>query len=500
MAFRRLSSKLTAALLTILLGVGIAYLAISSQIMERHQHQVHQQLHQDLARNLVAENVLFSGSSINSDALEHVFHTLMVVNPNIEVYLLDLSGNILSYSAPYRKIRRESVDMGPVMTFLRGDAGFPLWGDNPRSSDGSKVFSAAPVEVQGITMGYLYVVLGGDQFDDASAFVFNDTLWRLSGASLIFLMGFGALAGVLVFRSLTRRLRRLDYQVAQFDDSIAQRRAPEILPTPQRPSLAGDEIDRLEYRVSAMTQTIAGQMETIQRTDLMRRQLVANVSHDLRTPLAALDGYLQTLRLKRDQLSVEQVRDYVKIASRSCDRLTRLVEELFELSCLEAASREPQPESFCLAELASDVLQNFQLRAEQKSVTLTLDCDPDAAHAYAEIALIERVLENLIANALAHTPAGGSIRVSLNPTGRNQVRVTIHDSGTGIAQRDLPYLFDRFYRPDDASSLHKSGAGLGLAIVKRILDLHKSHIEARSRAGQGSSFIFSLPLLPPASG
>ncbi len=493
----RLSNKLTLTLLAVLLSVGIAYLSISRLIMDRHQHQVHQQLHSNLASNLVAENVLISADGVNDEALEHVFHTLMVVNPNIEVYLLDLSGNILAYSAPYRRVKRESVAMEPVMQFLKGDAGFPLWGDNPRSNDGRKVFSAAPAQTQGITYGYLYVVLGSDQFDDVAAKVSESTLWYISVASLAFLIGFGGLTGTIVFRTLTRRLRRLDTKVSQFDASVKDRQIPEVLSVPDRAPDAGDEIDRLEARVSQMTHTIAEQMTTIQRTDEMRRQLVANVSHDLRTPLAALDGYLQTLRLKRETLSAEQTQEYVDIASKSCDRLTRLVDELFELSCLEATSRKPQPELFCLAELASDVLQNFQLRAQQKDVSLTMDCDPLASHAFAEIGLIERVLENLIVNALAHTPAGGSIRVSMAPGDHSDVRVTVHDSGTGIAQRDLPYLFDRFYRPDDAANTHKSGAGLGLAIVKRILDLHQSRIEAKSRAGQGSSFIFSLPLAEP---
>jgi len=341
--FSRLSSKLTLTLLAVLLGVGIAYLAISGQIMERHQHQIHQQLHRDLARNLVAENVLFDQNGVNSGALDNVFRTLMVVNPNIEVYLLDLSGNILSYSAPYRKVLRESVSMEPVMQFLGGKASYPLWGDNPRSQDGRKVFSAAHVETQGITYGYLYVVLGSDQYDDALAFVSADTLWRISGASLAFLMGFGALSGTLVFRTLTRRLGRLDQQVARFDSSITEQQVPQVLPIPDRPANSGDEIHRLESRVSQMTQTIARQMETIRRTDVMRRQLVANVSHDLRTPLAALDGYLQTLRLKHDSLEPDQVRDYVTIAGKSCDRLTRLVDELFELSCLCLLYTSPSP-------------------------------------------------------------------------------------------------------------------------------------------------------------
>lgn len=492
----RLSTKLTVTLLGLLLVLGFGYMLVSGWTMERHIHQVHQQLHQKLATNLVKENVIFEDGKISTQGLEQIFRTLMVVNPNIEVYLLDPTGQILSYSAPYRKVKREFVDVQPIRSFIDGNNHFPLWGDNPRSQAGRKVFSAAPVESDGLLNGYLYVVLGSDQFDSASATVMEDTVWRISGAALFALIGFALIAGGLIFRGLTARLRNLDRQVLLFEESCTRRAVPEIVPMPDEVRGSGDELDRLQASVARMTLKITQQMETIRRTDIMRRQLVANVSHDLRTPLAALDGYLQTLLLKRESLSPEQTREYVEIAAKSGQRLARLVDELFELSCLEAADRKPEPEAFCLAELASDVLQKFQLQARRRGLELELLTDPLASHAFAEIGLIERVLENLIANALAHTPDGGHIQVSLTPDEKNRVQVTVHDSGSGIARRELPYIFDRFYKPDNASPTKGKGAGLGLAIVKRILDLHKSRIVARSELGEGSSFVFWLPSMP----
>ena len=487
----QLSNKLTLTLLALLLVVGLAYLAMSGWIMERHIHQVHQQLHHNLASNLVTENVIFDGGGISTRGLEQVFQTLMVVNPNIEVYLLDLEGNILSYSAPYRKVKRESVDLGPIRTFIGGEASFPLWGENPRSESGHKVFSAATVESDGIPRGYLYVVLGSDQFDSANAFVIGDTMWRISGSSLFALIGFALVAGAVMFRVLTLRLRRLDRDVQRFEASCADQGIPEVITLPRSTGGPGDEIDRLYSRVAQMTHRLAEQMLTIRKTDIMRRQLVANVSHDLRTPLAALDGYLQTLMLKRESLTEPQRQEYVEIAAKSCHRLIRLVDELFELSRLEATSREARPEPFCLAELASDVLQKFQLQARQERIQLDLQVDPQASHAVAEIGLIERVLENLIANAINHTPRGGKIQLSLSPEGTDRIKIAVHDTGTGIAERDLPFIFDRFYRPDTQSE--GRGVGLGLAIVKRIMDLHKSRVIARSKQGKGSSFEFWLP-------
>ena len=138
-----LSSAVGAIVGVALLGVvGLAYLGLSGWIMERHLHRVHQELHCDLAKNLVAENVIFEGGEVSTNGLEHVFHTLMVVNPNIEVYLLDLEGQILSYSAPYRKVKRLSVDVAPATNAL---SPAPVTSNTRASGSAPAASAAAPI-------------------------------------------------------------------------------------------------------------------------------------------------------------------------------------------------------------------------------------------------------------------------------------------------------------------------------------------------------------------
>ncbi|MCU1231620.1 MAG: two-component system sensor histidine kinase, partial [Acidobacteria bacterium] len=171
-------------------------------------------------------------------------------------------------------------------------------------------------------------------------------------------------------------------------------------------------------------------------------------------------------------------------------RLGRLVDELFELAKLDAQLAPIRREPFSMPELVQDVVQKFQLRAEKAEVRLDAELSADLPLVSGDLALMERVLENLIENAIRYTPAGGEVRVSLVPDdGRLTVRVT--DTGCGIAEESLPYIFDRFYRGDDAAS-RADGAGLGLAIAKRIVELHGSSLSAQSRVNAGTTFTFAI--------
>jgi signal transduction histidine kinase len=166
---------------------------------------------------------------------------------------------------------------------------------------------------------------------------------------------------------------------------------------------------------------------------------------------------------------------------------------LFELAKLEASHTRINPEPFQLAELAHDVLHKFELEAQKKRVRLVGAISPEAPFVRADIGLIERVLQNLLENALRHTPEGGEVRLSV-AAGANGVTIEVQDTGTGIPEAEIPLIFDRFYRVDKSRNMSSGGTGLGLAITKRILDLHQSAIAVEGGLGRGSTFRFTLQL------
>jgi signal transduction histidine kinase len=255
----------------------------------------------------------------------------------------------------------------------------------------------------------------------------------------------------------------------------------------------GDELDRLHDTFHAMARRILEQIQTLRHTDAGRRELVANVSHDLRTPLASLNGYLETLLLKEGQLSDEERRRYVDIAARHGRRLAVLVDELFELARLDSIETLLRCEPVALGELLNDVTQKFALTAQRKGITLECDGELDAPYVVADIALITRALENLLENALRHTPSGGRVRLELR-RGSGHVAVVVSDTGCGIPAEELPKIFDRFYRLEKSRQSDADGFGLGLAIVQRIAELHGATLHAASVVNQGTTFRFELPV------
>ncbi|MBL8473369.1 MAG: hypothetical protein KF778_03645 [Rhodocyclaceae bacterium] len=303
-------------------------------------------------------------------------------------------------------------------------------------------------------------------------------------------IAFTLAAALLVFHFFTRRLRQLEQALDRF--GVADLIAPVRLAW-ARPD--GDEIDRLAFNFGALTLRIAEQLRMLERTDRERRELLANVSHDLRTPLASMQGYLEMLLLRHGSLPPEEERNYLEVAAKHTERLGRLVNELFELTKLEADRVELQKEVFPLAELAQDVAQKLKLRAHTRGVEIVTHFGAASPSVTADIGMVERVLENLIDNAVRHTPEGGKVSVDLAAVGE-RVEVCVADTGRGIAASDLPYVFDRYYRADRTEGEKATHAGLGLAITQRIVALHGGAIRVESRIGEGTRFIFDLPAAP----
>jgi len=517
-----ISTRLTLALLALLLMFGGVTLGVTLVTNHLHGQQLQQELNRDLARQLVEEQLPLGQNGIRREALDAIFHQLMVINPDIEVYLLDPDGAVLEYSAPPGRVQRTHVALGPIENFLREGAhsrNLPILGDDPRDPGRRKIFSVAPVlegggssGSSGRHLGYLYVVLAGEQVESMTAMVEGSNivrlgLWIVGGSLLVALV-----SGGFLFRRLTRRLRSLAREMGEFQTELqASSRGRAALAEAAEPAggrrPAGDEIELLRSSFRHMAERIEQQIELLRENDRLRRELVANVSHDLRTPITHLQGYLETLQLKEGTLAPEERREYLEIATQQAERLGRLVGDLFELAKLDARHAPLEIETFSMAELAQDVAQKFRIPAQQGEVRIEPDLAASPALVSADLDLIERVLDNLIDNALRHTPEGGTITVGVRETApgpdhssertaqrgeRPSITVEVRDTGPGISAEDLPHIFDRFYRGSRRPDAADAGTGLGLAIARRALELHGSDLTCESPPGEGATFRFEL--------
>lgn len=485
--FRRLSNKLIFTLLALLLLLSTSFICFAILNTPMFLQELNQQLNLKLADNIVKEKKLITNHQVNNEALQSVFMGLMVVNPIIEVYLVDPQGKLLAWSAPDGVVKRQTIDLSPIKKFLSSGKQAPVLGNDPRDPERDKVFSTAAIKQGDQLQGYLYIVLGGQTYDSVVEILQSSYMLRLWTGTIGISLLIASLAGFVIFRVITRRLQQLAGGMEQFKQNDFKQSIKLPARFDGRP---GDEIDQLGATFREMSERIIQQVKQLEHNDTSRRELVANVSHDLRTPLASLQGYLETLDLKGDQLSNEEKQNYIHIAWQQGERLRKLISELFELSTLENQGAQLHFEPFSMSELIQDVTQKFQLEAKNKNLQLSAHIPEQAAFVSADIGLIQRVLENLIENAIKYTPQGGQIGISLM-NGGNRVATSITDTGQGIPPKDLPHIFDRFYRVD--KHRNEDGTGLGLAIAKRIIQLHDSSIDVASNPNAGTTFSFALP-------
>jgi two-component system OmpR family sensor kinase len=484
--FRSLYSKLAAVLAGLFCLVGLCFVGVTVFSTGMYQQEVNQKLNARLAEQIVSAKILLENEKVNREALDEIFTMLMVVNPGIEVYLLDPEGRILAFSAPEGKVKRKRVDLAPIEKWLAGTSKTPILGDDPRSAEGTKVFTAAPIRENGRLAGYLYVILGGEVYDNVVQRIKGSYILRLSAWMILASLFFALVTGLILFALLTGRLKRLANVMEAFRKG---QHLDTAWITSRTPLKNADEIDRLGSTFTQMAERIQDQMEELKSSDALRRELVANVSHDLRTPLATLQGYIETLLLKDDTFSPEERRNYLNIAIRHCERLSKLVGELIELAKLESLEVSVKKEPFNLGELVQDVIQKFKLRAEEKQVSIESSKEEGLPFVHADIGLIERVLENLIENAVHYTHEGGSVSVTLRPVD-DEISVLVSDTGVGIPEDELPHIFDRFYRLEDGPG----HSGLGLAIAKRIIELHDRSLGVKSELNKGTTLSFMLPV------
>lgn len=486
--FNTLYSKLVATLVVLFVLVTVMFYLLLRAAFMMQEERVTQMLHAELADRLVRGYALGEGGTIDGSRLdERLFAAVMAHNPTVEAYRLDAQGRILAHAAPADRVRLDAVSLAPITEFLKGNARYPVRGDDPRYPGRRSVFSAARIGTDAAMGGYLYLVLASEEREQAMRASADGLMLRQTGGVMAGGLIAALLAGFVAFNVHTQRLERLVQAMAALRGSDFSTPAQYVHGTHRG---AGDEIDQLGTEFNAMAQRISAQVSELKAVDATRRELIANVSHDLRTPLASLRGYLDTLLLKYNSLSESERRYYLETAARQSERLGKLVGDLFDLAKLDARDVKPQLEAFSLAELVHDVVQGLSLGASEQGVTLSATVPPGLPFAYGDIGLLERVLQNLIGNALRHTPRGGRVQVVLVAQ-ESRVRVEVSDTGEGIPPEAIERIFERFFTLD-RSSASSGGAGLGLAIAKRIVELHGSALTVSSELGVGTRLAFSV--------
>ena len=299
---------------------------------------------------------------------------------------------------------------------------------------------------------------------------------------LVFSTGIAVVVGVFLSETITTRIQQLH--------AAAYRVAGGHLNT-RLPANGRDEMSQLAKSFNEMVT----QLETAERkkteVDVLRRNLVAWVGHDLRTPLTSIRAIIEALADGLVEDDATRLR-YLRTAQADIESLSHLIDDLFEMSQIDAGGIKMDLEPGYIADLVSDSLERFSELARQKNIRLEGKISPEIDLVQMDEKRIGRVLANLIANALRHTAPGGIVKVAVQRV-ENNLHVSIEDSGEGIRPEDLPFVFEQFYRGEKSRNRSTGGAGLGLAIAKGIVEAHGGQIGIQSELGNGTSVWFTLP-------
>lgn len=457
------------------------------------EQETAQRLSYGLARHIVEHWPEISGTGggpTQRATLEALLHMLMTVNPGIEVYVLDSAGRVQAYLGNPAAVREPQVDLEAVRAFLAGNA-LPLAGSDPRNPGVRKIFSAAmfPIDAgTAVPPGYLYVVLDGEERARVAGHVGSRRLWTTAAA--IFAAGLAATLaiGYVTFRKLTTPLRRLANEMRAFTVSdVSESKLPDGTAETR------DEVASIDRAYRTLARRIESEVRAREKQQAAQREVIANVAHDLRTPLTALHAYLETLSHRNATLDPSERSHYLAAALGQSDKVRRLSRQLFELARLQSVDRILQHDRFRLDELVQDTVRTFGLSAQPAPVVIAGE-PPGRVEMDGDIELIDRALTNLIDNAIRHGRGERAVRVSMLQKGRG-VAVLVEDSGPGLPEA-LAGRLASGQPVRDAFVARPSGGfgGLGLAIVQRIAWLHGGSLRTLPSPHGGTRMCLTLPL------
>lgn len=473
--YSRIAVGFVALLAGLLLGQSLLFLWLTGRIDASPQGRTPQQLADFVAREL-------------SDAL--TLTTELDLEAHMRREFADIKRPFVVVMRDGRRAsnRPEAVPSGfpaPGTRGLRpggqgrpGPAGQGRGGGPGRGGRGGPTW--APIVANGTQVGFVAVPSSPPAW--VALREFGPTL-AVTGLAL--LVGGATLAALLIFKPTHRRLRSLEAAAAALGEGRTEVRASEA---------GGDEVSTLARAFNRMAHDLETRAAALADADRARRQLLADVSHELMTPLTAIRGYVQTLAMPDVTFDDESRQRYLKIADDETYKLEAIIGDLVDLARIESGGEQPRTDRVEVSDLFQRVRDRHMRDIQARGITVVTEIAPATPALRGSAARLEQALQNLAANAVRHMPQGGTLTLRAMSAG-DRVRLTVKDTGPGILPEHLPRIFDRFYKADASRSgtTIPSGSGLGLSIVRAIVHNHGGEVSAGNATDGGAEFTVLLP-------
>jgi signal transduction histidine kinase len=457
--FLKLGSTIILLFLVVLLPLGFVMDQIFSGFYYRNVQENIDQLSARYARAIAETDHPMRVSMIE----------MMAEFSQIKLFIVNSKGEVIANSGVPGIEIGSKVSVVELEALSQGGSIDKIYEDSREA--GRYLVSGKPAIHENTFYGGVYVLSSIESMDQSVKKVRN----------LLILSGIGSFSLALGFTYVVSK--KISNPLVQIEKATRRIAKGDLETRIQIPSK--DEIGSLAYAINDLAKDLQRYRDT-------RREFFANISHELRTPITYLEGYAQILKNEVYQ-SEEEKRQYLDIIHQESIHLTRMIEDLFDISKMEEGKMDLNFEWIDLTEVVENVVRKGSLKAKEKGIDIRVHIQEGLSWVYGDGLRMEQIFTNLLNNAIRYTDQG-SISVHMSRADEDQVLIEIEDTGIGIPENELPYIFERFYRVEKSRSRQYGGTGLGLAIVKNLVELQGGEIQVTSEIGKGTRFSILFPI------
>jgi signal transduction histidine kinase len=481
-----LFSRILFLVFTLITVLSITFMCIAYWSVIHFYQASTQLLNKDVAAHIARFTSPFDQEGLNKQKADSVFYQAMVISPSVEVYFLDTNGKVIYFHGDPGEILQDSISLLSVREYLKSSGQAYIKGPDPRDPTVSKIFSASPVEGKSGRLGYIYVILGSTEYRHVSNMLYRSHAGVLGIFALVFILLTTTLLTVWYVNRLQRNYKKLTGILGRMEAGDLSVRFT---------SHENNDLIPVTKAFNQMADQLQDNMEKLKKGELERKEFTTNISHDLRTPLAIARGYAETLLMNMESNQIEQSKkqEYSRLIVSNIQTVEHMVQQLLDLSKMEAAAGVLDQQPFVFSEIVQEFIHSVTLSANKKNISITISNGENASWISADIHMMERVVQNLLTNAIKFTPDNGRIAVSLI-SGSGLLIFRITNSGDAMGDAMFRWLNNQQTEAYVNRPYHH---GLGLVIVKTTLQLHDFPIEAEYIPGEGNSISFRMPVMTP---
>lgn len=450
---------ITILVFTLITGLCILFIAITYLSVTGYHEASTQLLNKDVAAHIAKFTSPFEQDTINTKKADSVFYNAMVLSPTAEVYFLDTSGKVIAYHAPKSALKLWKLPLKNIKKLIASKGEQYIKGPDPKDPSNDKIFSAAEVKGKIRNLGYIYVILGSNK--SVKNILFSNYVGNFVIEVFCVIIVFSIVVAFIYLKRIERSFKDMMLVMERFQNGDLEARFK---------IKEQNELAEITQTFNKLADLLVFNINRLKSSEKERKNFIANISHDLRTPLSIARGYIETLLIKKNNtdLNLNEQENYIHIALDKIKQVDEMVDKLFELSRIESVEFKATKEPFVLSEIVQETVRVFQLAGSQKNVDLKCTECHSLVWINADVSMMERVVQNLVDNGVNNTPENGIIQISVIVE-NDKLNFKIHNTGKPLSDDLLKWINNS----NDESSLSanwSSRSGVGLLIVKKFFN------------------------------